>query len=265
MTSTTATPCMKLAEHKNHANQVSLEDSDDHQHGSLRGIYSVSLHDHLFPSNVWLAFWLCLVACSYFLLSIYVLFFGNWKVNSAERPNPNARKDKNDDEIGLNSVFGSSDERSQSPQTVSSDLKPFSTYEDPSTPLSLSFSGISDFHGTSYLDSLLSLEEEDSEWLSDLKPVKCSSEDSWSSFCSSPRKKHVFDSGSITSSLTKILFNEDDLNACSNKDLFGMDLCGWDEEISIETVVGLKEFDGHEGLDPEFNCDAFLLYESLIC
>ncbi|MED6170356.1 hypothetical protein PIB30_030071 [Stylosanthes scabra] len=82
---------------------------------------------------------------------------------------------------------------------------------------------------------------------------------------SSPRKKHVFDSGSTTSSLTKILFNEDDLNVSSNKDPFGMDLGAWDEELPIETVVGLKEFDGNEGLDPEFNCDAFLLYESLIC
>ncbi|XP_014519022.1 uncharacterized protein LOC106776174 [Vigna radiata var. radiata] len=34
-------------------------------------------------------------------------------------------------------------------------------------------------------------------------------------------------------------------------------------EISIETVVGLKEFDGREGLDSEFNGDVFMLEESL--
>ncbi|MED6206001.1 hypothetical protein PIB30_022891 [Stylosanthes scabra] len=445
---TTGTACMKLAEHKEtdrfcdlkHQNQVSLEEDSDLQHGSFKGrelqsemtslslplediIHSASLH-HLLPSNEWLAFWLFLVASFYFLLSINVYFLGNWRVKYAERANPNVRTDQSDDETGLNSVFGCSDERSWSPQTVSSefdayseisefditsyldsllfleeeesewlsDLKPFSTYEDPSAPLALSckyesISNISDFDRSSYLDSLLSLEEEDSKWLSDLKPIRCSfespstlisykndsfsevsdldtplnwdsllklegrdsnwsallngvhfdraednvsvktpleaanmdefsydeplfwpfegkqcwnSEDSWSSFCSSPRKKLVFDSGSTTSSsmnmskrsakivpvdceddnavmkgkkalndrhlsLTKILFNEDDLNASSNKDLFSRDLCALDEELlPIEKVIGLKEFDGHEGLDSEFNCDAFLLYESLI-
>ncbi|MED6211321.1 hypothetical protein PIB30_072592 [Stylosanthes scabra] len=452
---TTGTACMKLAEHKEtdhfcdlknhvaaaicHKNQLPLEEDSDHQHGSFRGrelqsdmtglsllledkIHSASLQ-HLLPSNEWLAFWLFLLACSYFLLSINVYYLGNWRVKSDERANPNARTDQNDDGTGLNSVFGCSDERSWSPQTVSSefdaysdisefditsyldsllsleeedsewfsDLKPFSSHEDPSTPLSCkydSFSDISYFDRKSYLDSLVSLVEEDSEWLSDVKPIRCSFEspstpisykydsfsevsdldtplnwdsllklegrdsnwsaasfngvhfdraednvsvktpleaanmdefsydeplfwpfegkqswnfeDSWSSFCSSPRKKHVFDSGSTTSSsmnmskrsakivpvdweddngvmkgkkalnvrhlsLTQILFNEDDLNASSNKDLFGRDLCALDEELlPIEKVIGLKEFDGHEGLDSEFNCDAFQLYESLI-
>ncbi|TKY67448.1 hypothetical protein E2542_SST10342 [Spatholobus suberectus] len=35
-------------------------------------------------------------------------------------------------------------------------------------------------------------------------------------------------------------------------------------EIPIETLVGLKEFDGHEGLDSEFNGDVFMLEESLL-
>ncbi|KAL4292437.1 hypothetical protein HN51_042758 [Arachis hypogaea] len=452
---TTGTVCMKLAEHKEtdkfcdlrnhvaaaicHQNQVSLEEDSDHQHGSFRGrelqsdmtgpsllledrIYSASLH-HMLPSNEWLAFWLFLVASSYLLLSKNVYYFCNWRVKSAERANPNARIDQNDDETGSNSMFGCTDERSWSPQTVSSkfdayseisdfdgtsyldsllsleeedsewlsDSKIFSTYEDPSTPLSIgykydTFSEISDFDRTSYLDSLLSLVEEDSDWLSDSNAIGCSnenpstpisykydsfseisdldtplnwdsllrldgrdskwstslngahfdiaednvsvktsleganmdefsydeplfwpfegkqswnSEDSLSSFCSSPRKKFVFDSGSTASSslktskrsakivpvdceddnvvmkgkevlndkhlsLTKILFDEDDLNASSNKDLFGREFCALDEELPIETLVGLKEFDGHEGVDSEFNCDSFLLCESLI-
>ncbi|MED6143317.1 hypothetical protein PIB30_005236 [Stylosanthes scabra] len=125
---TTGTACMKLTEHKEtdhfcdlknhvvaaicHQNQVSLEESD-HQHGSFGGrklqpnitglslplddiIHFASLH-HLLPSNEWLAFWLFLVACSYFLLSINAYFLGNWKVKSAERANSNARTDQNDD------------------------------------------------------------------------------------------------------------------------------------------------------------------------
>ncbi|KAL2328849.1 hypothetical protein Fmac_022276 [Flemingia macrophylla] len=33
-------------------------------------------------------------------------------------------------------------------------------------------------------------------------------------------------------------------------------------EIPIETLVGLEEFDGREGLDSEFNGDVFMLEES---
>ncbi|XP_020236029.1 uncharacterized protein LOC109815660 [Cajanus cajan] len=37
-----------------------------------------------------------------------------------------------------------------------------------------------------------------------------------------------------------------------------------EHEIPIETLVGLKEFDGHEGLDSEFNGHVFMLEESLL-
>jgi hypothetical protein len=35
-----------------------------------------------------------------------------------------------------------------------------------------------------------------------------------------------------------------------------------DQEFAIETLVGLNEFDGHEGLDSEFIDDNFMPLES---
>ncbi|BAT90824.1 hypothetical protein LR48_Vigan08g162700 [Vigna angularis] len=64
--------------------------------------------------------------------------------------------------------------------------------------------------------------------------------------------------------LDRNLANEDHE---SNYDLLLVreDFCLDEEEpeISIETLVGLKEFDGREGLDSEFNGDVFMLEESL--
>ncbi|KAG4979622.1 hypothetical protein AAZX31_12G051100 [Glycine max] len=221
-------------------------------------------------------------------------------------------------------------------------------------------------------DPLLTLENEDSKWISDSNPYGCSSakpssplstngihcdrskdniisvehlleiedmqefnvdeplfwpfeaklnwnysEESWSPFCISPRKRVVFGSRSMTSRIkeskhkdpgiecsvtsepsritmsskgsaeivnselndekvvlksredgNKLIF-VDNLNEDHepNYDLqlargdFSLDQ---EPEIPIETLVGLKEFDGHEGLDSEFNGDVFMLEDSLL-
>jgi len=204
--------------------------------------------------------------------------------------------------------------------------------EDPSSPLSSnggSFTDISDVGTPSYWDSLLRLEEEDREWISDSKqglqcvqhgspissykinwgtvvlpPVStmssfteahCEKSDvfsaehlietadieelngdeplfwpfegefNWdsdeSSFCSSPRKRLVFNSGSTAS---RIKGDEqkgvEDFDSSMDIPLEYFDL---DKEFAIETLVGLKEYDGHEGLDSEFIGDGFILEESL--
>ncbi|KAG4961423.1 hypothetical protein JHK87_038056 [Glycine soja] len=189
---------------------------------------------------------------------------------------------------------------------------------------------ISDLDKASYLLSLLILEDEDSEWLSDSSSwsivvppsvstsssftgVQCgnseefsadeplfwpfegklnwNSEEPWSSFCTSPRRR--FDSKSTTSRIKGCDKKKGNEALCivnyetsklsmwakssakivpllecehfdSNKDqlLLGkeyFDLC---QELTIETLVGLKEFDGHEGLDSEFD-DVSLLDEYL--
>ncbi|XP_050884087.1 uncharacterized protein LOC127087262 isoform X2 [Lathyrus oleraceus] len=164
------------------------------------------------------------------------------------------------------------------------------TSESPSSPLSFSgdsFTDISDVGTPTYWDSLLRLDkEENSEWVSDfnqqlecvqdgspissykinwgnvvLPPVSTISsfncdeplfwpfegEFDWdseeSSFCNSPRKNVVFDS-----------------NMDSPLEYFALN-----QEFAIETLVGLKEFDGHEGLelDYEFIGDGFMLEEFL--
>ncbi|CAJ2676612.1 unnamed protein product [Trifolium pratense] len=83
-----------------------------------------------------------------------------------------------------------------------------------------------------------------------------------SSFCCSPRKRLVFESGLKTSRIKG--FEQ------KSFDDFGSDIdipseyFELDQEFSIETLVGLKEFDGHEGLDFEFiGDDGFMLEESL--
>ncbi|KAK7261602.1 hypothetical protein RIF29_27917 [Crotalaria pallida] len=212
-----------------------------------------------------------------------------------------------------------------------------------------SLSEISDIIGSPfYWNSLLGLEENDSESISDstkhckvLHPisftvssnttrVQCSrsednvsldteeyfsadeplfwpfekhhnwnSEENWSSFCSSPRRRLVFESNSPTpkkkeckekfndddalcssvkseisglsmwsKSSAKILDYEDDLSKSTllDDENFGSDIdlllaseyFDLDQGLPIETLVGLKEFDGHEGLDSEFDGDVFM-------
>ncbi|KAL5082614.1 hypothetical protein RYX36_011035 [Vicia faba] len=62
-----------------------------------------------------------------------------------------------------------------------------------------------------------------------------------SSFCNSPRKRLVFYS-----------------NMDSPLEYFGID-----QEFAMETLMGLKEFDGREGIDYEFISDGFMLEEFL--
>lgn len=299
--------------------------------------------------NGWLAFWLFLVASSYFLLRRNVKFFGNCRVKPAEkvclpdRTIPNERTENHASATGVNSKF-SCLESSQSFQKCDA------------------YSDISDLDRASYWDSLISLEEEDTEWLSDSKPLECSfespstplgnkcdslsdsrrelwdgseeldseplfwpfeeelnwnSEETWSSFCPSPRRRLVFDSRSPTSRIKEckqeghdavcsvksktsrlsmwskssakivpleceeekvVLESREALsnkllslnntflaeNFASNNDLpLGWEYIALDQELPIETLVGLKEFDGHEGLDSEFNGYVFMLDWSL--
>ncbi|ESW22415.1 hypothetical protein PHAVU_005G152200 [Phaseolus vulgaris] len=160
-----------------------------------------------------------------------------------------------------------------------------------STPLSSkcdSYYNVSDLDKASYLHSLLILEDEHSEWLSDstswdivVPPsvstcsnfgdsedknlletagleenfsadeplfwplegkVNWNSEETWSSFCTSPRRRFALNSG---------------VCSVNKKEYFALG-----EEVPIETLMGLKEFDGHEGLllDSEFN-DVFVVDE----
>ncbi|GAU21926.1 hypothetical protein TSUD_110660 [Trifolium subterraneum] len=82
-----------------------------------------------------------------------------------------------------------------------------------------------------------------------------------SSFCSSPRKRLVFDSGSKTSRIKwREQKGDEDFDSDMDIPLEYFDL---DQEFAIETLVGLNEFDGHEGLDSEFIGDDFMLEESL--
>jgi hypothetical protein len=82
-----------------------------------------------------------------------------------------------------------------------------------------------------------------------------------SSFCNSPRKRLVFDSGSKTSKTTRSeQKGGEDFDSDMDIPLEYFDL---DQEFAIETLVGLNEFDGHEGLDSEFIGDDFMLEESL--
>ncbi|QCD88446.1 hypothetical protein DEO72_LG3g2994 [Vigna unguiculata] len=62
----------------------------------------------------------------------------------------------------------------------------------------------------------------------------------------------------------KTLVNEDHESDYYDLLLVRKDFCLDEEEpeISIETLVGLKEFDGREGLDSEFNGDVFMLEEA---
>jgi hypothetical protein len=141
------------------------------------------------------------------------------------------------------------------------DGSPISSYKiNWGTEILPSVSTISSFTGS---EDIFSAEE-----LSGDEPLFWPSEGklSWdsdeSSFCCSPRKRLVFDSGLKTSRMKgceqKIF---DDFASDMNIPLEYYDL---DQEFSIETLVGLKEFDGHEGLDSEFiGDDGFILEEYL--
>ncbi|KAK2385083.1 hypothetical protein QL285_072356 [Trifolium repens] len=141
------------------------------------------------------------------------------------------------------------------------DGSPISSYKiNWGTEILPSVSTISSFTGS---EDIFSAEE-----LSGDEPLFWPSEGklSWdsdeSSFCCSPRKRLVFDSGLKTSRMKgceqKIF---DDFASDMNIPLEYYDL---DQEFSIETLVGLKEFDGHEGLDSEFiGDDGFIMEEYL--
>jgi len=191
-----------------------------------------------------------------------------------------------------------------------------------STPLSSkcdSYYDVSDLDKASYLHSLLILEDEDSEWLSDStswdivvppsdsedtisvenlletagleekfsadeplfwpleEKFNWNSEEPWSSFCNSPRRRSALNSRPSTSKIKECNEAQCSVNCetsrlsmwpkssrkivpleCEDfelaKDLLlGNEYFALDQELPIETLVGLKEFDGHEGLDSEFN------------
>ncbi|KAL5082615.1 hypothetical protein RYX36_011036 [Vicia faba] len=167
------------------------------------------------------------------------------------------------------------------------------TSENPSSPLSFScdsFTDISDVGTPSYWDSLLRLDkEENSEWISESKQgVECVQDGSpvssytinWgtmvlpflppiSTISSFNGEEPLFwpfegefdwdhEESSFCNSPRKILFF--DPNMDSPLEYFAMD-----QEFAIETLVGLKEFDGHVGLelDYEFIGDGFVLEELL--
>lgn len=356
--------------------------------------YSASLDSG--ANDSWLAFWLCLVAGSYFLFSKNAHFFSSCRVKPevgenvslSDRSIPNERTDSDATATVIDDTL-SYYESSVSPHStcsstyfdIYSEISDFdrtsylhsllsleedsewlsdsmTSSENPSTPLSSncdSFTEISDVDTPNYWDSLLKLEEVDSEWISDSKqglkyvqdgsPVSSykinwgtvilptistvpsftvdiiSAEDlletadieefngdeplfwpfdgefNWnsdeSSFCTSPRKRLVFDSGSnrikgceqnrneasccvncetsrlsmwskssvetLTLGCDKLFLNED-FDSYMNISLEYFDS---QQEFTIETMVGLKEFDGSEGLDSEFIIDVFMLEEYL--
>ncbi|KAJ7980715.1 Histone demethylase UTY [Quillaja saponaria] len=96
------------------------------------------------------------------------------------------------------------------------------------------------------------------------------------------RRRLAFGSGSTTSRLRSVAKCEqrDDKDACciiteSSRSVWEEDsvlngklaskkeYLAIDEEFPIESLLGLNEFDGHEGIDSGFNADIFLLDESV--
>ncbi|KAK7325067.1 hypothetical protein VNO77_29125 [Canavalia gladiata] len=132
--------------------------------------YSVnSFHLHS-TDNGWLGFWLFLVSSSYFLLTKNVNLFCGLTVRHAEEVSLSDRTISNasteNDATATNDKFNSSEsENSESSHRTS--------FNNSLTELCTKFS---DLDKASYLHSLLSLEDEDSEWLSDSMPYECSSE-----------------------------------------------------------------------------------------
>uniref|UniRef100_K7M3J0 Uncharacterized protein n=1 Tax=Glycine max TaxID=3847 RepID=K7M3J0_SOYBN len=181
--------------------------------GNMKLRHSLSVEDksyavnsfHLF-ANVLVAFWLFLVAISFFLLSKDVNVFGGFRGKHAEKVSSSDRRTISNatTEDDTNDTFSWSelctkcdayceisdfDKPSYMHSLLSlegedsewlSDSMPYGlSYEDPSTPPSYkcdAYYEISDFEQGSYFHSLLSLDDEDSEWLSDSKSFGCSSE-----------------------------------------------------------------------------------------
>jgi len=155
--------------------------------------------------------------------------------------------------------------------------------ENPSTPLSIN--GIQCVRSEDNTSVEQLLEIEDMQEFSTDEPLfwpyegkfSWSFEESWSPFCISPRGGLVFGSTELNGEKAALKGTKDDNKVlCVDKTLLNedhesnydislvKDFCLDEEpEISIETLVGLKEFDGREGLDSEFNGDVFMLEESL--
>ncbi|KAJ1424438.1 hypothetical protein SESBI_11628 [Sesbania bispinosa] len=191
------TGCSMTPEHKqtghlcNVRNQVAVicprvsldEDSDLHECldkselSSNRRLRSLSVEDKNssasfhFGANEWLAFWFFLVTSSYLLLRKNVNFFGGCRIQPAEEVSLSNRIARaEDDATAVNDMFSCSESSGSSHRTSSKNSwTGFCTKCDAS-------SEISDLDRESYWHSLLSLEDEDSEWLSDSKPHECSSE-----------------------------------------------------------------------------------------
>nr|KYP58452.1 hypothetical protein KK1_013860 [Cajanus cajan] len=171
-----------------------------------------------------------------------------------------------------------------------SDSKSFgSSSENLSTPLSYKYdasSEISDLDKVSFMH-LLNLEDEDSERLSDstslsiVVPPSISTSSSFSgAHYGNSELEHLLEAADMEVSMTSRLNTcpkssakvvplecEDEKvtlksGVLSNTDLLGKEYFALGQELPIETLVGLKEFDGHEGLDFEYN-DVFLLDEYL--
>ncbi|KAI4334608.1 hypothetical protein L6164_019275 [Bauhinia variegata] len=89
-------------------------------------------------------------------------------------------------------------------------------------------------------------------------PSKCSSK------IAPSESKHdivILRQGVVPSNQGRTSVKED---FASKKELqVGMGDFALDEQLTIETLVGLKEFDGHEGLDSDLDDDIFMLDESL--
>ncbi|KAE9588136.1 hypothetical protein Lal_00002695 [Lupinus albus] len=292
--------------------------------------YSDSLH-FLGLANGCLAFWLLLVASSYLQLSTNLNFFGTCrsrtsaKVSLTVRTISNARTDNGATALNCHKCDAYYYEISDFDRTSYFDallslededtkwLSDSMLYEcpsdDPSTPLSYkcnSLSEISYIGSPSYWDSLLNLEEKDSDkemyfdsllsledddngWLSDSfenpsTPLSYKS-DSFSeisdigspSYWSSLLKLEQKDNEGIISDSKQNLNNvlddspnksEDSVSATTEEFskykplfwLFEEENFASNNDHSIETLLGLKEFDGHEGLDSEFNIgDDFML------
>lgn len=243
--------------------------------------YSFSLH-----SNEWLSFWLFLVASSYFLLSKQVNYF---RVRKPQEKLYLSNTTSISNKISENDVYSeiSDLDRASYMDCLLSLEEEDSEYwlsdsmsENPSSPLSYisaeSFTDISDIDSPSYWDSLLRLEQSEEEngthfgkledniynsaehllETTDIQEYFTAGDEheplfwpyegkfNWdseeTSFCTSPRR-------SLDSNI--------DLVYAFEREYFAMD--------QIEISMGLREFDGHEGLDSEFNGDRFVLEESL--
>ncbi|OIW15934.1 hypothetical protein TanjilG_04469 [Lupinus angustifolius] len=232
--------------------------------------YSSSLH-FLGLANGCLAFWLLLVASSYLDLSTTLNFFCTCRSKTVEKVSLTVRTISN--------------ARTEKGATASNSHHECDAYSE-----------ISDFDKTSYFDALLSLEDEDTEWLSyigspsywdsllNLEEEKDSDKDMYfDSLLSLEDEDNGWLSDSFENPSTPLSYKCDFLSEISDIDspnywssLLKLEEKDNDEPLfwpfeeenfasnndhSIETLLGLNEFDGHEGLDSEFNIfgDDFML------